>query len=119
MSAPARWVTGATSRATGSTDITKPPVAENHRNATSRQRALSRSQRTGRVTRLVPVVSAYSDGDLLAEQVAADPPVHGGQCRGGRDDGERDREADGDQPERDAEDRQDRQRERRGHASSA
>ena len=37
---------------TGSTDITNPPVAENHRNPKSRQRAWSRSQRTGRVTRL-------------------------------------------------------------------
>ena len=37
-----------TSMATGSTESTNPPVAENQQNATSRQRAGSRSQRTGR-----------------------------------------------------------------------
>ena len=53
-------MTGVASSATGSTDITNPPVAENHRNPTSRQRALSVSQRIGRVTRFVFAVSAYS-----------------------------------------------------------
>ena len=60
--APTMCTTGETRKATGSTDITKPPVAENHRNPTSRHRALSVSQRSGRVTRLVPLVSAYAEG---------------------------------------------------------
>ena len=53
-----RWMTGAARRPTGTTDSTNPPVAENHRNAKSRQRARSRSQVTGRANGPWPVVSA-------------------------------------------------------------
>ena len=69
ITAPVRWVTGATSRAAGSTESTNPPVAENHRNPKSRQRALSRSQVTARANEPVATGVGVLGRDLLAEQL--------------------------------------------------
>ena len=81
--APTTWVNGATSSPIGSSDITNPPVAENHRKPTSRQRALSRqpADRPGHHVGAGRV--GVPARDLLAEQRAADPPVQVGQPLGG------------------------------------
>ena len=109
--APSRWMTGATRSATGRTDITKPPVAENHRDPTSRQRAGSVSQLTGRVTTLSPVVSAYavvmvspSSWPLSRRCSAVRPRWPAPRRPRG--------EADGDQAERHGQDREDAERQR-------